>query len=243
MIRLFTRILLVVFSLFAIISCQQDIFPEMVYISGGEFILGCDSLGDADESPAHCVFVKPFFIGKYEVTQEEWNLIMKRNPSEFKGSKRPVECVSWDDALLFIARLNDITGEKYRLPTEAEWEYVAKCGYDLSATTDSLSYIGWWLGNSDSTTHEVGLLRPNKFGVYDMIGNVHEWCADLYDSLAYAKSAGVIPNDSAFQSNEVVAKGGNWISQKQFTRITNRNHAPLDYRNSTVGFRLAMDVE
>lgn len=243
MIRLFSQILLVVFSLFAAISCQKDVCPEMVYISGGEFIMGCDSLGDADESPAHNVIVKPFFIGKYEVTQEEWVSIMKRNPSEFKGKKRPVECVSWDDALLFITRLNKITGCRYRLPTEAEWEYVAKCGYDASTTTDSLSSIGWWMDNSDARTHEVGLLRPNEFGVYDMIGNVHEWCAELYDSLAYAKSAGIVPNDVASKKDEAVARGGNWISKKQFARTTNRNHAPLDYRNSTVGFRLAMDAE
>lgn len=243
MIRLSPQTLLVAFSLFTIISCQKDVYPEMVYIPGGEFILGCDSLGDTDESPAHSVTIKPFLIGKYEVTQEEWVLIMKKNPSEFKGAKRPVECVSWNDAQLFITRLNDLTGEKYRLPTEAEWEYVAKCGYDSSAITDSLSSIGWWIDNSNERTHGVGLLRPNKFGAYDMIGNVHEWCADLYDSLAYAKAAGVIPNDIASHKDEAVARGGNWISKKHFTRISNRNHAPLDYRTPTVGFRLAMDVE
>lgn len=145
--------------------------------------------------------------------------------------------------MLFITRLNNLTGEKYRLPTEMEWEYVAKCGYDLSATTDSLSSIGWWIDNSNAKTHRVGLLLPNKFGVYDMVGNVHEWCADLYDSLAYAKSVGAIPHTVASQRDEAVARGGNWISEKHFTRISNRNHAPLNYRNSTVGFRLAMDVE
>ncbi len=243
MIRLSSQISLVVFSLFAVMSCQKDVYPEMVYIQGGEFIMGCDSLGDADESPAHKVVVKPFFIGKYEVTQEEWVSIMKRNPSKFKGKKRPVECISWDDALLFITRLNQTTGSTYRLPTEAEWEYVAKCGYDVSIATDSLSSIGWWVDNSDARTHEVGRLRPNEFGVYDMIGNVHEWCAELYDSLAYAKSTGIVPNDVASQNSEAVARGGNWTSRKQFTRTSNRNHAPLNYRNPTVGFRLAMDAE
>ncbi len=215
----------------------------MVFIKGGEFIMGCDSLGDNDEYPAHQVVVQPFYIGKYEVTQAEWSLIMRHNPSKFIGKNHPVECVSWDDVQIFISRLNRITGKKYRLPTEVEWEYVAKCGYSSSTTSEYLSSIGWWMENSNGETHAVGLLQPNTFGVYDMIGNVHEFCADLYDSLAYAKVAGLIPNSVASQTKEVVARGGNWVSEKRYMRITNRNHAPLNYKNPTVGFRLAMDAE
>lgn len=243
MTRLSPRALSVVFLLLLTISCQKKGLPEMVFIQGGEFVMGCDSLGDADESPAHKIAVQSFYIGKYEVTQAEWSMVMRHNPSKFIGENLPVECVSWDDVQIFIAKLNRITGRKYRLPTEAEWEYVAKCGYRSSTTSEYLSSIGWWAENSEGQTHQVGELQPNTFGVYDMIGNVHEFCADFYDSLAYAKTARLNPNVGVSQTKEIVARGGNWVSERRFMRITNRNHAPLDYKNPTVGFRLAMDAE
>lgn len=212
----------------------------MQFIPGGEFIMGCDSLGDLDESPAHNRTVKSFFLGKYEVTQHEWESIMGNNPAMFKGENRPVECVSWEDVQLFIKKLNAKTGKKYRLPTEAEWEYAAKYGeFPLGLTHNE---IAWWSKNSNKQTHNVGLKRPNSLGLYDMTGNVHEWCADYYDSLAYTKIIDSISQLST-PNEEVVARGGNWTSETYFLRVTNRNHAPKDLRSPTVGFRLALDSE
>lgn len=243
MIRLFKKGIIGVGVWILVSACQAPLLPEMVYIPGGDFVMGCDSLGDRDESPAHSVRVKSFYLGKYEITQREWRRIMKHNPAEIKGQKRPVECVTWKDAQRFIVNLNRATGKRYRLPTEAEWEYAARGGEENSPSLREFSTIGWWIENSNERTQEVGLLTPNAFGLYDMIGNVHEWCAEPYDSLAYAKASGILPYSVASTSDEVVARGGNWTSEAQFLRITNRNHAPANYKSPTVGLRLAMDAE
>ena len=241
MIRFSIKLLLFV-SLF-LTSCMADTYPEMVYIEGGEFIMGCDSLGDADESPAHLVRVEPFYIGKFEVTQREWREVMGKNPSKFRGDSRPVENISWNDAQRFIANLNIITGENYRLPTEAEWEFVATEGLGAESAQINPDSVAWWLGNSNRKSQKVGLLQPNAFGVYDMIGNVLEWCAEPYDSLAYSKATKLVPQSTPSVTSEVVARGGNWTSDERFLRVTNRNHAPTNYHSPTVGLRLVLDVE
>lgn len=238
--RIVIQNLLASVLLLCVISCQDEsIHPEMVYVPGGSFIMGSDSLGDTDERPAHNVTIKSFCISKYEITQREWILVMRYNPSVFKGYNKPVENISWYEAQEFISRLNKLTGDNYRLPTESEWEYVAVVG----CAEDDLQNEGWGAHNSGRKTHAVGELKPNSFGVYDIVGNVHEWCIDSYDSLVYAKKIGLLSAEISSTTDEVVARGGNWASQPRYLRLTNRNHAPADYRSPTVGFRVAMDVE
>jgi formylglycine-generating enzyme required for sulfatase activity len=170
---------------------KNAIGMEFVKIAPGEFTMGC-SMGDdgcdADENPAHRVQItKSFEIGKYEVTQSQWQSVMGSNPSTVKGDNRPVETVSKNDAHDFLVRLNAKNdGYKYRLPTEAEWEYAARAGTTgLSAPLDE---VAWYAGNSGDETHPVGQKKPNAWGLYDMLGNVRECVEDLYARDYYSNS-------------------------------------------------------
>ena len=166
---------------------------EMVYVHGGEFVMGCDegmeAYGKVDERPYHPVRVNSFYMGRYEVTQRLWKAVMGSNPSNFRGDDCPVEQVSYDDAQEFIRRLNAFSGKKFRLPTEAEWEYAARGGRygrgkNYAGDNDPLR-AGWGMLNSGDSTHLAGGLVPNELGLYDMTGNVWEWCSDWYDSDEY----------------------------------------------------------
>ena len=166
----------------------QNLIKNMVYVEGGTFMMGATSEQGSDaydrEKPAHQVTLSSFSIGKYEVTQEEWEAVMGSNPSYFKGKKLPVEKVSWDNCQKFIRKLNKLTGKQFRLPTEAEWEYASRGGsmsrgYKYAGGND-LGSVAWYDGNSDNKTHEVGKKQPNELGLYDMSGNVWEWCQDWY---------------------------------------------------------------
>ena len=156
---------------------------NMVFVQGGSFQMGSNN-GQSDEKPVHSVTVSDFYIVKYEVTQKEWRDIMGSNPSKWKGDNLPVEKVSWDDVQTFIKKLNAKTGLNYRLPTEAEWEYAARGGnksngYKYSGSND-IGSVAWYASNSGSKTHSVGQKKPNELGIYDMTGNVWEWCNDWY---------------------------------------------------------------
>lgn len=220
--------------------------PEMVVIPPGSFERGAIN-GDEDEIPVQLVtFEKSFAIGKTEVTQGQWKAIMGNNPSGFKkcGENCPVEKVSWEDAQLFITKLNAKTGKQFRLPSEAEWEYACRGGekYEYCGSND-LDSIAWYgayatpLGTSKVTTHPVATKKPNAFGLYDMSGNVFEWVEDSYHS-SYNKS----PTDgSAWQGNgyERVLRGSSWNGNPQDQRAAGRERNLPIYRDDDDGFRLA----
>ena len=219
--------------------------PEMVLVKGGCFQMG-DTFGEGgdDEKPVHEVCVDDFYIGKYEVTQDEWESIMGTNPSKFKGNVNiPVEEVSYDDVRKFIKKLRQRTGKKYRLPTEAEWEYAAKSGgkEELWAGTSDmfeLEDFAWYEENSDSRTHPVGQKEPNGLGLYDMSGNAWEWVWDRYDEKYYERSPKNNPKGPLGGGYRVL-RGGSWNTSPVDIRTALRSRYVPGYSLSHSGFRLA----
>jgi formylglycine-generating enzyme required for sulfatase activity len=215
---------------------------EFVFVKGGCFQMG-DAFGDgaAEEKPVHKVCVGNFHMGKYEVTQGQWQQVMGENPSKFKqcGLDCPVENVSWNDAQEFISRLNKKSGAKYRLPTEAEWEYAARSGgkKEKLAGGGKLNDIGWYAGNSGGTTHPAGKKQPNGLGLYDMSGNVFEWCNDWHDDAYYTDSPQQNPKGPA-KGADRVARGGSYEDEPESLRTVNRNYNNVDFRNGNFGLRL-----
>ena len=218
---------------------------EMVRVEGGTFTMGATpeqgSYVDDDESPTHQVTLSSYMIGKTEVTQELWEAVMGSNPSHFKGSNLPVEEVSWEDCQEFITKLNALTGKNFRLPTEAEWEFAARGGnnsrgYKYSGS-NTLSNVAWYDDNSGSQTHPVGTKSPNELGIYDMSGNVWEWCSDWYGN--YSSSSQYNPTGSISGSRSVF-RGGSWFSNARFCRVSNRDDYYPTYRDNNLGLRLAL---
>ena len=221
---------------------RNSVNIEMVYVAGGTFMMGATSEqgSDAayDEKPAHNVTVSSFYIGKYEVTQKQWVEIMGSNPSYFKGDNLPVEQVSWNDIQDFIKKLNAKTGKNYRLPTEAEWEFAARGGnnsrgYKYSGS-NTLSNVAWYTDNSGSKTHPVGTKSPNELGIYDMSGNVNEWCSDWYGSYS--------SNSRRSSGSYRVMRGGSWGIHAWSCRVSYRGYGSPGDRYGSDGFRLAMDA-
>ena len=221
---------------------------EMVYIKGGTFTMGATaeqgSEADIDEKPTHSVTLSDYYIGKYEVTQAQWRAVMGSNPSYFTGDNNPVEQVSWDDIQEFITKLNAQTGKKFRLPTEAEWEYAARGGnkskgYKYSSS-NNISEVAWYDDNSSNKTHPVGQKTPNELGIYDMTGNVWEWCPDCYGS--YSSSSQTNPTGPSSGSFRVL-RGGSWLNFARYCRVSNRNYDGPSIRGSINGFRLACSPE
>ena len=223
---------------------------EFVYVPGGEFEMGCDKKEkdcDNDEKPRHKVMVNGFWIGKYEVTQAQWEAIMGNNPSYFKGADYPVEMVSWNDAQAFLRKLNatvETHGRaslQFRLPTEAEWEYAARAktqtAYSFGDDPSQLNNYAWHSANSGGTTHSVGQKQPNKFGLYDMHGNVWEWVTDMY----HKNYKGAPKDGSAWVSggSNRVLRGGSWNYVPRRVRSADRDIFDPAGRNEDIGFRVA----
>jgi formylglycine-generating enzyme required for sulfatase activity len=225
----------------------QNLISNMVCVEGGTFTMGASSEqgSDAysDEKPVHQVTLSSFSIGKYEVTQEEWETVMGSNPSKFKGAKRPVECVSWDDCQDFIRKLDALTDKRFRLPTEAEWEYAARGGNRSQGYKyvggNSIGSVAWYTDNSGKETLPVGQKLSNELGLYDMAGNVWEWCQDWYDGSYYGKSPSTNPVNNTSASNRV-NRGGSWYNGAWSCRVSNRGSDSPDDRGSDLGLRLAL---
>jgi len=218
----------------------------MVFVQGGTFTMGCTSEQgydcNSDERPARQVTLSSFYIGKYEITQAQWKAIMGNNPANFKGDNLPVENVSWHDVQEFIRKLNAATGKNYRLPTEAEWEYAARGGAksqgDKYSGSNTVGNVAWYSENSGGKTHPVGTKRPNELGIYDMSGNVWEWCQDWFDKSYYSQSPFTDPKGPSSGSGRVVG-GGGWRVVAGGVRVAIRgNHTPGE-RHINLGFRLA----
>jgi formylglycine-generating enzyme required for sulfatase activity len=214
--------------------------PEMVFVQGGTFQMGSNS-GTSSEKPVHQVTVSDFYIGKFEVTQKQWVAIMGSNPSYFKDCDDcPVEHVSWNDIQEFLQKLNAKTGQNYRLPSEAEWEYAARGGNKSKGYTysgsNSFDDVAWVKSNSGSTTHPVGMKQPNELGIYDMSGNVWEWCNDWYDKKYYQTGSSFNPKGPSI-GTERSLRSGSFYYNENLCRTTFRYGNSPGSRGSD-GFRL-----
>ena len=215
---------------------------KMIPVAGGSFMMGNNN-GNSDERPVHQVTLSDFAIGETEVTQELWEAVMGANPSYFKGTKLPVERVTWNNCQTFITKLNALTGQQFRLPTEAEWEYAARggnqsIGYTYSGSSN-IRDVAWYSSNSGSSskTHEVATKAPNELGIYDMNGNVWEWCQDWYGS--YSSGSQTNPQGPS-SGSERVYRGGSWYSLATECRCANRDHGSPSSADYSPGFRLAL---
>lgn len=218
---------------------------NMVWVEGGTFRMGATSEQDGDaydnEKPVHSVTLSGYYIGKTEVTQALWKAVMGRNWSRFKGDDLPVENVSWYDCQEFIRKLNSLTGQHFRLPTEAEWEFACRGGnnsrgYKYSGS-NYIDNVAWYDGNSGGNTHPVATKSPNELGIYDMSGNVWEWCADWYGK--YSSGAQTNPK-GPYDGSYRVYRGGCWGDGVRYCRSSRRCDGRPTGRNINLGLRLAL---
>ncbi|MFZ4521101.1 MAG: formylglycine-generating enzyme family protein [Bacteroidales bacterium] len=229
------------------INYAQVIIPEMVFIQGGRFKMGSVA-GGSDEKPVHEIVLDDFRIGRFEVTQYEWRLIMDQDTSKryFEGCDScPVERVSWNNVQEYLQTLNEKTKMNYRLPTEAEWEFAARGGiyskaYKYSGSNEEAE-VAWKVGNSDLKTHPVGQKKPNELGIYDMTGNVFEWCADWYAPGWYQVSQVKNPKGPV-DGNFRIIRGGSWFYDNTGLASSDRESANPSFRYGYVGFRLCCSV-
>ena len=221
-----------------------DVNFVMVTVSGGTFTMGATSEMENpfnDEKPTHQVTLSSYYIGETEVTQALWKAVMGSNPSLFKGDDLPVELVSWNDCQTFISKLNALTGKNFRLPTEAEWEFAARGGNQSRHTQYSgssrIDDVAWYIGNSGSKTHPVKTKQPNELGIYDMSGNVYEWCQDWFGD--YSSYAQTNPTGASSGSNRVY-RGGSWIFSPWRCRSSSRDYCAPESSCGDLGLRLVL---
>lgn len=223
----------------------QNLINNMVYVEGGSFMMGATQeqgggVLDYTSQPVHYVTLSSFYIGKYEIRQEEWVAVMGYNPSKFKGLKFPVDRVSMNDCLFFISKINKLTGKKFRLPTEAEWEYAARGGNRSKgyryAGSNNVNDVAWYEKNSNQP-HEVGQLAPNELGLYDMSGNVAEWCGDWYGT--YDSTSQTNPTGPK-SGNGYVLRGSSWFTFEDEAQVSARRCESQNSRCSYNGFRIVM---
>lgn len=219
---------------------------KMIKVEHGTFIMGATPEMESpydDEKPAHKVTIsKDYYLGETEVTQALWQAVMGSNPSYFKEDKNPVELVSWNDCQEFIKKLNEMPGKNFRLPTEAEWEFAARGGnlrkHTQYAGSDSLVAVAWYADNSGNKIHPVAQKKPNELGLYDMSGNVCEWCNDWFGENYYSNSSSTDPQGSSSGSYRVLR--GGWYSSAWGCCLSSRNGNYPESRNDSRGFRLAL---
>lgn len=235
------------------VSAQEKVFKnsigmEFIKIPAGSFTMGSDKPSgnsDASETPRHNVTItKPFMIGKYEVTQAQWTAVMGNNPSQFKNPANPADSISFDDAMIFINKLNTLEGgTKYRLPTEAEWEYCARAGtttdYSFGSDKSSIDLYAWYIKNSEET-HPVGQLKANAWGLHDMHGNVFEWCSDWKGTYS---SENVKNPSGPSTGTERIARGGAWFLNPEYCRSASRLGKSPAFKDidGLYGFRMVRD--
>jgi len=248
----------VIYNYLSISSCSKETLSlqdrtiiengiEFILILAGSFTMGTpddEPERDSDESPVHEVTISnSFYIGKYEVTQAQFAALMGYNPSKFKGDNLPVDSVTWPEAVKFCQKLSELTGYKYRLPTEAEWEYACR------ANTTTIFYwgdnmdasFGWYKENSKGTTHPVGMKKPNPWGLYDICGNIEEWCSDWY-SRTY-ESDEHLTDPQGPESGELrVRRGGCWFHNVHCLRSGNRFFYQPNERHAQIGFRVVREL-
>ncbi|MGC9342409.1 MAG: formylglycine-generating enzyme family protein [Bacteroidales bacterium] len=225
---------------------------EMVLIPSGNFLMGSDTTEQdrhSDEGPLRNVTIsKPFYMGKYEITQQQWLEVMDDNPSIFKDKENwkeyPVDWVSWNDCVEFTEKLSKITGKTFRLPTEAEWEYACRAGTTTRyywgedpADKEIVDYA-WAFSYSEGRSHPVGLKKPNAWGLYDMSGNVWEWCLDWREP--YNPADTLDPNGSLTGTRKIY-RGGSWFNERPALRSANRNGHPPETLGTNAGLRVIME--
>jgi len=253
------RAICVLMSLFAAAAAFADppktfrdcpTCPEMIVVPAGSFLMGTpdtarsgpNDSGNDKEKPARTLQMKSFSLGKYEVTQAEWVAIMGNNPSENEGTDLPVDHVSWEMAQSFVEKLSQVTGKKYRLPSEAEWEYAARAGtskeYYDSDEMDSLYAYAWFNVNSGKEVHKVGEKKPNHFGLYDMYGNVWEWTQDCWNP----SYQGAPQTQAAWEEGDCeyrVNRGGSWSNVSRMLRSAFRSRFAPTLTSTYFGLRVA----
>lgn len=221
---------------------------KMIYVEGGVFYMGATSEVQAPyswEFPVHQVEVSSYYIGETLVTQSLWKEVMGNNPSYFDGAQNPVEQISWDDCIEFIKKLNNKTGRNFCLLTEAQWEFAARGGKKCVQNTqysgsNKLEEVAWFETNSGNKTHPIKKKKPNELGIYDMTGNVWEWCSDLYGSYSSEGQVNPIGPESGTYH---VFRGGSWCSKAKYCRLSYRDCNSTDYSSSDLGFRLALPIK
>ncbi|RKZ75279.1 MAG: hypothetical protein DRR19_29420 [Candidatus Parabeggiatoa sp. nov. 1] len=231
---------------------------EMVYIPRGTFMMGSPENEKGrfkDEGPQHRVTVQPFYISKYPITQAQWQAVMGNNPSRFEGENKPVERVSWNDSIDFCQKLSELTNKTYRLPSEAEWEYACRAGtttpfyFGQTISSDLANYDNskWTYADGPEgiyreRTTNVDEFPPNLFSLYDMHGNVWEWCADSYhDNYQNAPNDGSIWENN--RTDDRVLRGGSWANDPNLCRAANRNKRDVDHKYNSLGFRVVMVIQ